>query len=63
MVAVPTNDKRMEAPMDWNEIDLEFLEQEAEDRLSERDAMFLGLPADFGMRFLERDANAHMLQA
>jgi hypothetical protein len=53
----------MEAQMDWDEIELEDLVQESEDRLSERDALFLGLPADPGVRFMERDANALLLQA
>jgi hypothetical protein len=32
--------------MDLHEIDLEFMEQEAEERLTLREALFLGLPSD-----------------
>jgi len=32
--------------MDLHEIDLEFMEQEAEERLTPREASLLGLPAD-----------------
>jgi len=36
-----------ETDMDLHEIDLEFMEQEQEDRLSQREATFLGLASDF----------------
>jgi hypothetical protein len=32
--------------MDLQEIDLEFMEQEAEERLTLREALLLGLPSD-----------------
>ena len=34
--------------MDMNEIDLEFMEQESEDRLTQQEALFLGLPSRLG---------------
>ena len=34
--------------MDMNEIDLEFMEQESEERLTEREALFLGLRSEPG---------------
>jgi len=47
--------------MDMNEIDLEFMEQESEDRLTEREALFMGLPSDLDRP--ESDANAVLLAA
>ena len=49
--------------MDSNEIDLEFMEQEAEERLTQREALFLGLPSDRDGGTLDRDANAFLLEA
>ena len=39
--------------MDMNEIDLEFMEQESEERLTEREAEVLGLASDLDL--LARD--------
>jgi hypothetical protein len=40
--------------MDIDEIDLEFMEQEAEERLTQREAQLLGLPPDLdGAKTLE----------
>ena len=47
--------------MDMNEIDLEFMEQEPEVRLTQREASFLGLPS--GMELPDLDANAFLLEA
>jgi hypothetical protein len=47
--------------MDLNEIDLEFMELEPEERVTQREALFMGLPSDFDQPDL--DANALMLQA
>ena len=46
--------------MDMNEIDLEFMEQESEDRLTDRDASFLGLSSDADRP--DADANALLLE-
>jgi hypothetical protein len=40
--------------MDLDEIDLEFMEQEAEERLTPREALLLGLPSDLPL-FLSLD--------
>jgi hypothetical protein len=47
--------------MDLAEIDLEFMEQEPEDRLTQREALFMGLPSDLDKP--DMDANALLLQA
>jgi hypothetical protein len=48
--------------MDSNEIDLEFMEQEAEERLTEREALLLGLPSDRGGPALNWEVNAFLLE-
>ena len=47
--------------MDMNEIDLEFMEQECENRLSQRDASMLGFWPDAGSS--DADANSLLLEA
>jgi hypothetical protein len=37
------------------ELDLEFMEQEAEDHLSEREALLLGLQSDSDSRYADMD--------
>ena len=44
--------------MDMHEIDLEFMEQEAEERLTQREASLLGLPSDFATTDFETDTDA-----
>jgi hypothetical protein len=44
--------------MDLHEIDLEFMEQEAEDRLTLREALLLGLPSDSDLPHIFSDGNA-----
>ena len=47
--------------MDLNEIDLEFMEQESEDRLTQWEASALGLPSDLDRP--DADANSVLLAA
>ena len=47
--------------MDMNEIDLEFMEQESEERLTEREALLLGLASDLDRPGRDVDANAFLL--
>jgi hypothetical protein len=49
--------------MDRNEIDLEFMEQEPEERLTPREALLLGLPSDSEQFAPDGDANTFLLQA
>jgi hypothetical protein len=49
--------------MDLHEIDLEFMEQEAEERLTPREALFLGLPSDPDGPHVDADTNAVLLEA
>ena len=49
--------------MDLHEIDLEFMEQEAEERLTPREARLLGLPSDPDRPHIDGDANALLLEA
>jgi hypothetical protein len=49
--------------MDLHEIDLEFIEHEAEERLTAREAVFLGLRSDRDHPHIEGDANAVLLEA
>lgn len=49
--------------MGRNEIDLEFMEQEPEERLTPREALLLGLPSDRNGLALDGDANALLLAA
>jgi len=48
--------------MDRNEIDLEFMEQEPEERLTQREALLLGLPSDRDGPSLDGDANSFLLE-
>lgn len=48
--------------MDLYEIDLEFMEQEAEERLTPRQAVMLGLPSDPNSAHIDGDANALLLR-
>jgi hypothetical protein len=48
--------------MDLHEIDLEFMEQEAEERLTPREALFLGLPSDTDRPHVLADGNALLLK-
>jgi hypothetical protein len=49
--------------MDLHEIDLEFMEQEAEERLTSREALLLGLPSEADHLQIDGDANAALLAA
>jgi hypothetical protein len=49
--------------MDLQEIDLEFMEQEAEERLTLREALLLGLPSDPGLPDVVSEGNALPLSA
>ena len=49
--------------MDLGEIDLEFMEQESEERLTQREALLLGLPSDLQLPDLDADASAVLLDA
>jgi hypothetical protein len=48
--------------MDLYEIDLEFMEQEAEERLTPREAVMLGLPSDAKGPHIDGDVNAVLLR-
>ena len=48
--------------MDLNEIDLEFMEQDAEERLTQREAALLGLPADFDKPDSDMDTDAFLVR-
>jgi len=47
--------------MDWNEIGLEFMEQEPEARLTPREALLLGVPSDREGLVLDGDGTALLL--
>ena len=49
--------------MDLHEIDLEFMEQEAEERLTLREALLLGLPSDPDRQLVGSYANVSPLEA
>lgn len=49
--------------MDLHEIDLEFMEQEAEERLTMREALLLGLPSEADRPHILGDGSALLLQA
>jgi hypothetical protein len=49
--------------MDMNEIDLEFMEQEPQERLTHRDALFFGFPSDSDRLARDADANTSLLEA
>lgn len=47
--------------VDLDEIDLEFMEQEAEERLTLREALLLGLPSDPERQHIASGENALLL--
>jgi hypothetical protein len=49
--------------MDLNEIDLEFMELEPEDRLTQHEALLLGLASDPDGSGRDADANTSLLEA